>query len=70
MFEGTIRVGHSLDLKALGEGAETEAQLDFLRQTACCEAQGYIIARPMDAAVASNYLARHVLRTDHAGGSR
>jgi diguanylate cyclase (GGDEF)-like protein/PAS domain S-box-containing protein len=56
LFGGIIRLGHSLNLRVCGEGVETKKQLDFLRREACCEAQGYYIARPMDAAAATLYL--------------
>lgn len=65
LFEGIVKLGHSLDLKVLGEGVETEAQLDFLGQSACCEAQGFFIARPMDAAAASDFLAQQLPRSSH-----
>lgn len=45
-----INLAHSLKLKVVAEGVETQAQLDFLREHACDEMQGYLLARPMPAA--------------------
>jgi EAL domain-containing protein (putative c-di-GMP-specific phosphodiesterase class I) len=45
-----INLAHSLKLKVVAEGVETRAQLDFLRDHACDEMQGYLLARPMPAA--------------------
>ncbi|MGH8548668.1 MAG: putative bifunctional diguanylate cyclase/phosphodiesterase [Methylococcales bacterium] len=63
LFGGIIRLGHSLDLKVCAEGVESKARLDFLQHEECCEAQGYFIARPMDAAAATDFLSKQRPRT-------
>ena len=42
-----ISLAHSLNLKVLVEGVETEEQLTILRRQGCDEAQGYFLGRPM-----------------------
>jgi EAL domain-containing protein (putative c-di-GMP-specific phosphodiesterase class I) len=42
-----ISLAHSLKLKVVAEGVETEEQLGFLRAHGCDEMQGYYFARPM-----------------------
>jgi EAL domain-containing protein (putative c-di-GMP-specific phosphodiesterase class I) len=42
-----IALAHSLQLQVIAEGVETAAQLDFLRERACTEMQGYFFARPL-----------------------
>jgi EAL domain-containing protein (putative c-di-GMP-specific phosphodiesterase class I)/CheY-like chemotaxis protein len=42
-----INLAHSLNLKAVAEGVETEAQLNFLRSHGCDQIQGYFLARPL-----------------------
>ncbi len=53
-----INLAHSLKLKVVAEGVETEAQLNFLRARGCDQLQGYYFARPMDAAAATDALAQ------------
>jgi len=43
-----IMLAHSLGLKVVAEGVETQAQLDLLRDLGCERAQGYLFARPVD----------------------
>lgn len=45
-----INLAHSLNLAAIAEGVETEAQLQFLRTHNCDEMQGYYFSRPLAAA--------------------
>jgi diguanylate cyclase (GGDEF)-like protein len=41
-----IAMAHALGLTIVGEGVETEAQLEFLRREGCEFAQGYLLGRP------------------------
>lgn len=43
-----IQLGHALDLRVIAEGVETDGQLQFLRENACDEIQGYFFSRPVD----------------------
>jgi EAL domain-containing protein (putative c-di-GMP-specific phosphodiesterase class I)/ActR/RegA family two-component response regulator len=45
-----IAMAHSLHLKVVAEGVETEGQLQYLRSHACDEMQGYYFSRPVPAA--------------------
>jgi diguanylate cyclase (GGDEF)-like protein/PAS domain S-box-containing protein len=42
-----IALAHSLKLQVIAEGVETSAQLDFLKERACDEMQGFYFSRPM-----------------------
>lgn len=42
-----IAMAHSLDLKIIAEGVETEDQLAFLIKQGCQEMQGYLYSRPL-----------------------
>lgn len=44
-----ITMAHSLELKVIAEGVETEEQLKFLRSRRCNEIQGYLFSRPVPA---------------------
>jgi diguanylate cyclase (GGDEF)-like protein len=44
-----ITLAHSLDLKIVAEGVETEEQRDFLRLLRCDAGQGYLFGKPMPA---------------------
>ncbi|MBC7502817.1 MAG: GGDEF domain-containing protein [Herminiimonas sp.] len=42
-----IAMGHSLNLRVVAEGVETQEQLDYLRRHGCDEIQGYYFSRPV-----------------------
>jgi EAL domain-containing protein (putative c-di-GMP-specific phosphodiesterase class I) len=44
-----ISMGHSLNLKVLAEGVETEEQMSFLRAHGCDEIQGFYFSKPLQA---------------------
>ena len=44
-----IALGHSMQMKVVAEGVETQAQADFLRQLNCDSMQGYLLSRPLPA---------------------
>jgi len=50
IVQSTILLSHALGLTVVAEGAETPADLAWLRQNGCDLGQGYGIARPMPAA--------------------
>ncbi|MBM4124825.1 MAG: EAL domain-containing protein, partial [Nitrospira sp.] len=44
-----IAMAHSLKLRVMAEGVETDAQLAFLREQGCDELQGYLVSKPIPA---------------------
>jgi diguanylate cyclase (GGDEF)-like protein len=56
IVRSTIELGHSMGLRVVAEGVETEAAMQLLAQMGCDEAQGYHIAKPMDATRFTEYL--------------
>ncbi len=50
MFGASLGLAKQLNMEAVAEGVEDQADWDFLRTTECDTAQGYFIARPMPAA--------------------
>ena len=44
-----VSLAHSLHLKVIAEGVETEEQLDFLRRLGCDQYQGYLCSPPVPA---------------------
>jgi diguanylate cyclase (GGDEF)-like protein/PAS domain S-box-containing protein len=46
-----VSLAHSLNLKVIAEGIETEAQAAFLKAAGCEEGQGYLFSRPLTAEV-------------------
>jgi len=56
-----IAMGHSMGLKVLAEGVETEAQLAFLVERGCDSYQGYWLSRPVPPAELAQLLELQVL---------
>ena len=50
LLQSIVHLGHGLGLKVTGEGVETAAELQALRQAGCDLVQGYHTGRPMDLA--------------------
>ena len=44
-----IGMAHELGLKVVAEGVESEAELNFLKNSQCDEIQGFIFSRPLNA---------------------
>ena len=49
ILESSLEMARRLNITAVAEGVETRADWDLLRELGCGLAQGYFIARPMDA---------------------
>ncbi|MEH6346599.1 MAG: EAL domain-containing protein [Bermanella sp.] len=48
-----VAIGHTMGIKVVAEGVETQQQLEFLRSIGCDQGQGYFFSKPMDAAAAT-----------------
>lgn len=59
IVQSTILLSHALGLTVVAEGAETPADLLWLRQCECDIAQGYGIARPMPAGDLPGWIAHY-----------
>ena len=44
-----VTLGHSLGMRVIAEGVETDAQMNILRDMGCDEVQGYYLGRPIAA---------------------
>jgi diguanylate cyclase (GGDEF)-like protein/PAS domain S-box-containing protein len=53
-----IAMAHSMGMKVIAEGVETETHLEFLRREHCDMIQGYLISRPVPDAELSTLLQR------------
>ena len=55
----TIMLAHSLGMKIVAEGVETQSQLNFLKSQRCDYAQGYYLYRPMSPDDIAKHLGFH-----------
>ena len=56
IVELIVHLGRKLGKKVIAEGAETEAQVNFLKSIGCDEVQGFYFAKPMPAAELQQWL--------------
>ena len=64
LVASTIDMAHSLGLRMVAEGVETEVAYSELTRLGCDEAQGYVISRPVPAAELDYWLStRHIVDT-------
>jgi EAL domain-containing protein (putative c-di-GMP-specific phosphodiesterase class I) len=47
IVKAVITLGHSLNLRVLAEGVESQQQLEFLRANSCDEVQGFLFFHPL-----------------------
>jgi EAL domain-containing protein (putative c-di-GMP-specific phosphodiesterase class I)/CheY-like chemotaxis protein len=50
VLKSSLQLARDLNIYAVAEGVETKEQWDFLQELGCSHAQGYYIAKPMEAA--------------------
>jgi diguanylate cyclase (GGDEF)-like protein/PAS domain S-box-containing protein len=50
IVEAIIAMAHSLELKVVAEGVETQEQSEFLRELGCDQIQGYLFSKPIPSA--------------------
>ena len=55
-----VSLAQGLNLKVVGEGVQTQAQHDFLRDLGCHFAQGYLYSRPVTADRMTRFLAQRL----------
>lgn len=47
IIDSIIKMAHQMDVRTIAEGAETQEQVDFLREKGCDYIQGYYFYKPM-----------------------
>ncbi len=66
ILRAMVDLGHSLDLKVLSEGVETQEQYDLLNSIECDHAQGFLMSRP----IAADVFAEKLRSNPHAGQNK
>ena len=57
LVEGMVEMAHSLHLRVVGEGVETQEQMEILAQVGCDEIQGFLISKAVPPEEARQLLA-------------
>ncbi|MBD2212517.1 EAL domain-containing response regulator [Calothrix sp. FACHB-156] len=55
LTKAVIEMAHKLNIRVIAESVDTEAELDFLRQSNCDAMQGFLLSRPLPAAELENF---------------
>lgn len=58
-----VAMAKGLNLNVIAEGVESQAQLDYLREIECCEAQGFLFGKPLPPDVISQLLTQEPYAT-------
>jgi diguanylate cyclase (GGDEF)-like protein len=56
ILEAILGMCHNLGLSTIGEGVETQTQLDLLADRGCTEIQGFLLGRPMPREQIQNFI--------------
>ncbi len=59
LIAAMINVAHSIDLKVVAEGVETETQLAFLKDAGCHLIQGYLLGKPLSSDALLHLIKQH-----------
>jgi len=63
ILRAIVTMAESLRFAVVDEGVETKAQLDFLRELGCDQAQGYYFSKPVVASAVPELIGIHGLAT-------
>ena len=63
IVKAIIAMAHTLKLRVVAEGVETEQQLELLRKLGCDEMQGYLLSTPLPADEIPEFLVKHGKKT-------
>ena len=63
-----VAMARGLNLNVIAEGVETQAQLDYLREIECSEAQGFLFGKPLPPDVISQLLTQEPYATPGSQG--
>jgi EAL domain-containing protein (putative c-di-GMP-specific phosphodiesterase class I) len=59
IVKAIISLGHSLNMRIIAEGVETQMQLSHLQENDCDEIQGYFLSRPMSPKNVADFMTNH-----------
>ncbi len=70
IVKAIIAMAHSLKIKVIAEGVETEKQMAFLRSHKCDEMQGYLFSPPVSAKEFTELLTNESAKSRNNGGGK
>jgi len=68
VIQTLVALGKALSIETLAEGIEEQGQLSALRDEECDSGQGFLFARPLDAAAVEAFLLQSRPTSAQAGG--